>query len=210
MADRLILLDNRFMVLSVFAVGFAIFQPAASIEEKICLIQVFLVAGLPVKLDQPDVDFLVAGRNIHSIRAEYFADEIGVLQGNVENLSLAGSLEVSHCSLVEVARAVELMSPPDIRPALLAAPHRLIGIERRASGVKVTILFLSGVKQLDYAVDIGLQFGIRMGSEAVGRALDGFVNIRIVEAVASVMHTLLQAAREGKVLDPAGFLALLE
>src|SRR5258705_3658531 len=115
--DGFLLLNDRLMVLGVFAVLLAV-AASAFIDEKFGKFQVTLVAGDAVKLHETDLDLFVPGRITTFAGPEGGIDQVCILQRDVEECSFAGSLVMSDGGLVHVADVVELVAVREEGPAI--------------------------------------------------------------------------------------------
>ena len=89
MADRVRLLEYRLLILSIGEIvvhgeaaarlererGIGMWT-AALVEKKLRLVQILAIAGRLIKLDEGELDLLVAGHIVARVRAEYLANQI--------------------------------------------------------------------------------------------------------------------------------------
>ncbi len=104
----LILLHNRLVGLAVFVGAGGV---ASLVEEELCLVEIFLVAGHEIELGKRHFGNLVSGYayNLSGIVADFAAHTVGILDCDVEEVALSGSLVVGDCSFNHVAEVVELV-----------------------------------------------------------------------------------------------------
>ncbi|OPZ76999.1 MAG: hypothetical protein BWY77_01778 [bacterium ADurb.Bin431] len=199
------------MVLAVGSVEFpaaALF--AADFEQKTGGLKILFLRGDAVEFGQSHFDNLMAGGRLGTAGAEGGADEVGVLEGDLEEIAFAGRLVMGHGGFIEMTHVVELVAHVELRPALLAGPLLQIGGVVGAGGVEIAILLLGGGDEADQAVQVGRQFFILLHAEGVGGAFDDLVDIAVVERIAALLGALEQSPGDGKVGDAAGFFGLGE
>jgi len=213
-ADRLPLLDNRQMILHVAGVAKGPHQlppvrAPALIQEELGQVEIFLLPGQAVQLDQPQLHLLMPRHGVQGVRAEDPADQVGGAPGDIQEGALAGGLVVGDRALKHVAEVVQLVAHEQVRPAGRAGGLRRMLRVDRPRGVEVAVRLLGGGDLLDDAVDVSFQRRIRLHLQGVGRPFDHLENIRVVELVADVGAGHLAGGFD-EVSDAPGFLTLLE
>ena len=206
---RLILFHQRLVILAVVAEEFPVGTVAALFHEEARHVQVLLVARCPVQFHQAQLDFRVTGCRILPAGTEHLADQIGILDGHIKERALSSGLEMSHRSLVHVAYIVQFVGELDVLPTFLAdggvSPVRIQG----SCCIEVPVILLGRREQADQMVQVLVQLGIRMQHEAIGRPFHDLEHVRIIKEDA-LMFAFHEAARLGKIADPARLFRLLE
>src|SRR5512140_76092 len=115
---RFTLLKDRFGVLLVGATELVGFRPAADVAEKLRLFEILALAGGPEELHEANFNLFMAGRFLELAGAppEGFADQLGILESDLQERALAGGLEVRDRSFVEMPYVVELVAALKLRP----------------------------------------------------------------------------------------------
>ena len=182
------------------------------LEEEPRLVEVLPLPGHAVELDEADLHLLVARRVEPPAGAEDLRQEIGALQGHVEQGALARGLVVRDRGLVEVAQVVQLVAARDVRPAgpADAAGGLLRQGRDRARRVEVAVVLLGGRDLRDDLVDVALEPGVGAKAQRVGGALDHLVDVGVVEAEEPHEVALREAPGDREVGDAARRLALVE
>lgn len=103
--------------------------------------------------------------------------------------------------LEEVARAVQLVHPVEIRPLLVRFDERVVGVE-------VAVVLLCGLDHRDGLVDALAEVGILAGRQEIGGRLYPLVHVGVVEHASAELAVYL-AGGDPKVVDPPGFLESL-
>ena len=107
---------------------------------------------------------------------------ISITLGDVEELRGTCSLIVGAGSIDHVSKVIKLMTGMLLSlPAILGCPLMGMFWIDGASRIKVAVRLLGSSYYVKYAVDIGLQLLIRVGLEYIAGALDGLIDIGIVE-----------------------------
>ena len=150
------------------------------------------------------------------IRAERIAQEVGFLDGDVQEVGLAGGLVMGDGRLEQMAGVVKLVAVNRVHlPALVAGPWvRMLGIDR-ASGVEVAVRFLGGADLGDQVVQVSLHLRIGLNGQRIRGAFEHLIGIGIVERIPRRLLVGEGFAAQGlgrplEVVHTAGFLALLE
>ncbi len=123
---------------------------------------------------------------------------VGVAAEGVEQLALAGGLEVGDGAFDQVAGAVHLVPVAQVLPA-----H--VGLDVDKVGVEVAVGLLGRDDLVDHVVDHGLEFGVRVCRQRVGGRLDPLGRVRVAEDQGD-MRGHLAFEVEVKGADAAGLL----
>ena len=99
---------------------------------------------------------------------------VGVAAEGVEQLALAGGLEVGDGGLDQVAGAVQLVPVAQVVPAHL-------GLDVDEVGVEVAVGLLGRDDLVDHVVHHGLELGVGVGGQRVGGGLDPLGRVRVAE-----------------------------
>ena len=139
------------------------------------------------------------------------ADAIGIADGDVKEVLLAGSLIVSHGTFHHVSQVVEFMAQfLHLLPATAAGPVvRMLGVHG-ACRVEVAVRFLRPLHQQQHAVNVGFQLLVRIGLQDVAGTLYGLVNVGVVEGKATHPDGIGWMCRLDKVIIASRLLALTE
>ena len=149
--DGFVLFENGFVVLGVFvpepqalACGLAlgVARVAAGFEEELGELDILFVAGHAIELGEAHFDDLVAGRRDVLVPAEGIANEVGALEGDIQQRALAGGLVMGDGGLVEVAEVVKLVAARKIAPAHRAPSSRAGARRYSCAGCKDSRLLL--------------------------------------------------------------------
>ena len=122
---------------------------------------------------------------------------------------------MGHGAFDQVPEVIELVAVLDLHPALRTGPAvRMLGVAR-PRGVQVAVRLLGRCDDDQDAVDVGLQLRIRIGLQEVRSALDGLIDVRVVEgkaadAEAEVLVGVHLLRRFFEVAVASGLLALRE
>ena len=194
--DHLVLLAHRLVALRVLvgALGVALPLPAllfaflaldveivrrlaaAFVDEVGGEIEVLLLAGQPIELDQRDLDFLVAviAALLAGTSAEGLADMLDIALHDVEPAATAGGLEVSDGAFQHVAGIVELVVVAQVAPALF-------GFTPEIPAVEVTVGRLGALEIVDDGLDPGLDVGVAAVAQRIGGGLDPLADVAVPE-----------------------------
>ena len=122
-ADRLVLLDHLLVRLVVLPARALRAVRPARVEQELGEVQVALVAGHAVELDQAHLGDLVPGPDRLLAGPEGAVEQVRGPQRDVEQRPLARRLVVGHRGLVEMAEVVQLVAVHLLQlPALLPRP----------------------------------------------------------------------------------------
>ena len=163
MAYSFILLNNRFVSLRIIMNDGGL---ATIVQQELGLVEVFLVACDQVEFGECHLCNLMTrdDAGLSGVRTNFFTYDVGIADGDVEELTAAGGLIVCDGSLDHVAEVVEFVAQVFLlAPAGIASP--LMGLFRvlGARSVKITVRFLSRGDYLKHTVYICHQFLIRIG-----------------------------------------------
>ncbi len=125
---------------------------AAHVDEIFGEFEVALVAGDAVKPDEAHLNDFVSGPEMQLVGsgAEGLAEEVGFLDGDIEEVGLAGGLVVGGGGFEEMARIVKFVAEFGVvHPPVGAGPFVRMCRVDGAGGVKITVGFLGGGKQGD-------------------------------------------------------------
>ena len=154
MTHGLALLDDGQVILHiagiiVVAIGAAaVVGAAALIQEELGKVEIARLAGDLVELDQPNLDFLVAGHIMAFAGAKDGVNQVGVLDRDVQHRALARGAIVGDRRFIEMADVVQLVVDAQMRPArfALAVGGQLIGgpiaFGDRAGRVEIAVRLL--------------------------------------------------------------------
>ena len=109
MTYSLILFQYRLMSL---AIGVLTTRIATCIQEKLCLVKIFTVASHKVKAYQGHFGYLMPRNQFLLIRsvANSLTDTVGILNGNIQEITFAGSLIMSNSTFHHMSQVIELMA----------------------------------------------------------------------------------------------------
>ncbi len=180
---------------------------AALVEEELGQIEMIAAAGDAGELGQADLDLLVAGEAAAEAGAasEGPQEQVGVLEGDVEESPLAGGLVVGDGRFVHVPGVVELVADAEVGPALGAGPGGRVGGVVGAGRVEVAVRLLGQGDDADELVEASLEGRVGVKMEGVGGGLHGLVDVGVVEA-AALVGAGHEAGGLAEVVDPAGLL----
>ena len=127
----------------------------------------------------------------------YFANHaVGIADSDVEELAATCSLPMSHGTLHHVTEVVELMAQVFLHaPALVACPEVRMLRVLCTGGIEISVSLLSRSDDVEHAVDIRLEFLVRVGLEHVAGTFDGLVWVGIIEAVRHQLAHVVTIAR---------------
>ena len=160
-------------------------RPAAAHGDEIFgEVEVARVAGDAVKPDEAHFDDFMSGPEMQLVGtgAEGLAQEIGLLERDVEQIGFAGGLVMGGGGLEQMARVVKFVTESGVvHPPVGAGPGmRMFGING-AGGVKIAVRFLRGGQQGDERVEVGRHFGVGVNRQRIGSAFEDLVRIGVVE-----------------------------
>ena len=215
MADGLVLLHHRHVGLTVGV--HALLPVSAHVDEELRFVEVLAVAGHGVELGEGHLGDLVAGHADLLVRPgpDLAAHAVGELDGDVQEIALPRGPVMGHGAFDQVPEVIELVAVLDLHPALRTGPAvRMLGVAR-PRGVQVAVRLLGRCDDDQDAVDVGLQLRIRIGLQEVRSALDGLIDVRVVEgepadAEAEVLVGVHLLRRFFEVAVASGLLALRE
>ncbi len=188
----------------------------ALVEQEFGEAEVRLLTGHAIQPDQRHLRDLVPRPRRPLAGPEGGDEEIGSLDGHVQQGALAGGEVMRDRRFEEMAQVVELVAVVALEhPALGAGPAmRVLRIDR-AGGVEVAVGLLGGRDLRDQPINVGIEFRIRRDAQRIGRAFDHLVEVAFVERIAgrALVDVGLAAQHRGgavKQRHAPGELALLE
>ena len=195
MTYSLVLLQNRFVALRVF-----LFDGCLStiVKEELSLVEIFLVACSEIEFAESHFGNLMSRyhASLSWVRTYLANHAVGITNGNVKELAAAGGLPMSHGTFYHVTEVVELMTQILLHaPALVASPEMRMLWVLCTGGIEVSVSLLSRSDDIKHAVDICLEFLVRVGLEYVASTLDGLVWVGIVETVGHQFAYIIGVAR---------------
>ena len=183
MTYSLVLFQNRFVALRIFLFDRCL---ATIVEEELCLFEIFLVACSEIEL---------AERHFGNLMSRYHASlswvgtnlanhAVGIADSDVEELAATCSLPVSHGTFYHVTEVVELVAQIlFLAPALVASPEMRMLRVLCTCGIEISVSLLSRSDDIEHAIDISLEFLVRISLQHVAGPLNRFVWVGVVEAV---------------------------
>src|SRR6185437_16490735 len=140
-------------------------------------------------------------------RPERPYQQIGIPEGNIQQVPLAGSQIMGTGRLEEMTGVIELMTKfIFLYPALHPRPGMRMQRVDRPGRIQIAVRFLRPSDDTDQRIYIRLERRIGMHGQRKGSPLDGLIDVRVVEGI---FGAELAAPRRGhfKILDPARTLA---
>ena len=183
MPDGFILLDKRLMVLRVLTDEIFTGCIPAARQEPLRQTEVACIPGCTVEVGEAELDFRMAIDIAALAGSKCSCNQVGILDGDAQQVSLAGRAEVGNGGFIEVTDAVKLVACIHRFPALCATRRQVVRIPDGLRGVEIAIRFLSLGDQGDDGIHTALDLGIPLYGEDIGGAFDGFIDIRVVETV---------------------------
>ena len=129
MTNHFILFDYRLVILAVLAIELMALGVAAFVQEEGGQLKVTYFTGRPVESGQTYLDLLVSGHLAQPVGSKDRVYVVGQPHCDVQKRALASGLMVRHGGLEEMTRAVELVPPLHVGPALLRLDQRVVGIQ---------------------------------------------------------------------------------
>ena len=220
MANRFSLLDYGQMILHIALIievnkRLTPIIVTALIQEELGQLQIAFRPRHPIKLDQPQLDLLVARHIAQLVRAKGAFDQIGIFDRNIEQATFAGGAIVGDRRFVHMPHIVEFMVDAQVGPAgqpfVVGAQFfgGAIALSNRACSVEITISLLRRANPFDQLIQIGVQCWIRVQMQGKGRAFNDLEDIRVIKKD-PFMVTSHTAGGLIKVSEPAGFVTFLE
>ena len=228
MSYGFVLFDDRLVGLAVLVASRGV---AALVKEELGKVEVLLLSRHCIEFGQCHFGYLMSGYiDLLAFAFTYFIiDTVGITDGYVEKVSLAGCLVMGNGAFDHVAQIVEFVAEVfHLDPTLVACP--LVGSGRIlcTRGIEVTVRLLGRCYDDKHTVDVSFQFFVGVSLQQVAGSFDGFIDISIVEGVTTNLHTfgyfsilggvfqgriLLQLhhqGRTGEILVASSLLALAE
>ena len=148
---------------------------AAHVEEEAGEVEDLGAAGEAVQLHQRHLEHRVAARGLPQSRTEDGAQMRDDPQGDVQQLLLLGAAREGHGGLDQVAVAVQLVVPGEVRVPLLGA------VAERVDAVEIAVLELRGGDEIRDLAGHGAQLGIVLASQLEGHGLEPLVHVGVLE-----------------------------
>ncbi len=192
---------------------------AAVVEEELGFVEVLPLARHEVKLRQSHLGNLVAGHDqcLSRTGAHLLANEVGIADGNVEELAAARCLIVGNGRLHHVPQVIQLVASLFLRaPTLRPGPVMGVFGVLRPGCIEVAVRLLGRCNHVQHRVDVGGKGLVGKGLQDVARALDGLVGVGIVEGEGALLYfedarrALQMLRRIGEIRVAARLLALRE
>ncbi len=171
---------------------------AAALHEQRGLREVALVAGDAAELDEGRLDLGVPAHRLDTAGPEHLADEVGGPLGDLDEpvVGARPGARPRDRGLQQVADAVELVAPLQVRPALpLTGPAEL--------RVEVAVRLLRGRDPRDDGPEPSLEPRIVGAADLPGHGLEVLVDLGVGELPPSASGRKLARRREVEVRDPA-------
>ena len=148
---------------------------AADVEEELGQLEVPLLAGHLVELDQGQFDLLVAAARPCRLPGPKVASMWSAsLTATSRKRPLAGRAVVGHGRLDQVAGAVQLVHRRQVGPPLARLDQRVVGVQ-------VAVGLLGGGDLGDHVVDGLLQRRVGLVGQRVGGPFEHLVHVGVVE-----------------------------
>ena len=202
MSHDFILLQNRLVVLAVFAQRMSVGAPSGFFDKVTGCLQVFVVACYLIKFHQSHFDDGMAARtmNLSFAGSEHLADEVGIPDSHIEQRPLAGCLIMGYGSLVQVAAVIQLMAV-DLLPALLSPPAGEAVATVGDTRSQIAVRLLGSSYQGDDTIQIGVQRLVVLDSQRIRGSLNHLIRVGIVERKVTPVLSLFQSAGNGKIVE---------
>ncbi len=188
----------------------------ALVEQELREAQILFVPRHAVQADESHLGDLMTRPDRALAGTERLDEKIGPADRDVQERGLARRHVVRDRGFEEVPEVVELVAVVALaRPAFRPRPYMRILRVDRARRVQVAVRLLRRGDLGDEVVDVGVELRVGVHVERVGRALDHFVHVRVVERVARrpLVRELLASKRlrgAHEQIHAARELALLE
>ena len=211
MAHDLILLKNRFMVLTIGIQFVSVCSASRFFYEILRHIEVFLITGDFIQFCQSHLNDRMTRRNVllPFIRSEYLTNQIGILDCHIQQCPFSGCPIMSDSRFVEMSAVVQFVAV-DLFPAGTAPPTRQTRTFIGNTGRQVTVRFLCCRYDGNHTVEIMIQFRIILYGQRIRSSFDYLVRIGIIKREITLMFSLDHACSQGKVVESAILLAFLE
>ncbi len=167
--------------------------PAALVHEELGELEIVFPLCDPRQLDERQLDLLVPVIAVHLslAGAEHGGDVIDIAAHDVEQLPLAGGLEVGHRPFDQMSGRVEFVRIAQVGPA----QARLDPLE---PAVEVAVGLLQLAVEFDDRIDLGLELRIGPPVEAIGCRLDDLAEVRIPEHLRSHQPAVIRNDLTGR------------
>ena len=200
MTYSLVLFQYWFVALRIF-----LFDRCLStiVEEELSLFEIFLVACSEIELAECHFGNLMSRyhASLSWVRTYLANYTVGIADSDVEELAATSSLPVSHGTFYHVTEVVELVAQIlFLAPALVASPEMGMLRVLCTCGIEISVSLLSRSDDIEHAVDIRLEFLVRVGLEHVAGTFDGLVWVGIIEAQRHQFAYIILLARMSSAL----------
>ncbi len=143
--------------------------------------------------------------------ADLSANTVGVLNGNIQEVTFAGSLIMSNGSFDHVSQVVKFVAEilyffPAFRSGPFMGMFRILG----AGSKQIAVGFLGGSHNNEYAVDVFVQRFVGISLHGIAGSFDGFVHVGIVKGITFYFVFGTWIGGPYKILVTSGFLAFTE
>ncbi len=145
---------------------------AALVDEELRKVEILLLARHARKLDERELDLLMAAitRDLPFAAPEDRDHVVRKAAHDVEKLALAGRLVIGDGSLDQMAGAIELVVVAQIGPAP-------VGLHALEPGIEISVLVLQLLVHVDDPVGARLEFRIGAAVERIGDRLDRLAEV---------------------------------
>ena len=195
MTYSFVLFQYRFVALRIFLFDRCL---ATIVEEELSLFEIFLVACSEIKLAECHFGNLMSRyhASLSWVRTNLANHAVGIADSDVEELAATSSLPVSHGTFYHVTEVVELVAQIlFLAPALVASPEMRMLRILCTGGIEISVRLLGRSNDVEHAVDICLEFLVRVGLEYVAGTLDGLVWVGVVKTVGHQFAYIIGVAR---------------
>jgi hypothetical protein len=165
-------------------------RPPAPLDEPPRLLEVALLAGGPVQLDERHLDLRVPAHALVAVVAERVAHVVGCAARDLGEAVLAARAQPRYGGLDHVPVAVELVAPLEVGVAVLEPAVA----EAR---VEVAVVLLGAGHLRGDVSDLAIELGIARPADLPRHRLDHLVDVRVGELAPAL------AVRVTEVVDPA-------
>ena len=181
--DGFILLNQRLVVLRVLTNEVLAACIPAARQEPLRKAEVAGIPSCAVEIREAKLDFRMAIDIAALAGSKCCCNQISILYRDVQEVPLAGCVEMGDGRFIEMPDAVELVACIHRFPALCPTRRQVVRIPDGLRGIEIAIRFLSLGDQGDDGIHAALDLSIPLYGEDIRGAFDGFIDIRVVEAV---------------------------
>ena len=175
----------------------------AIVEEELCLVEIFLVAGSEIELTECHFGNLMSRyyASLSWIRTYLANYAVGIADGDIEELAAASSLPVSYGTFYHMSKVVKFVAQILLHaPALVASPEMRMLRILCTGGIEISVSFLSRSNDIEHAIDIRLEFLVWISLQHVAGTFNRFVWVGVVEAVGHQFAYIILLARMSSAL----------